>query len=48
MRSYCAGRLIQAKVTSGTATLEEILQDAMDLGDEELAEQAQPYLDQRV
>ena len=48
LRSHCHGRLIDGLTSRRRVTLEEILQDAVELGGEELAEQARPYLARRI
>eukprot|EP00959_Pyramimonas_sp_CCMP1952_P356476 7465292-Pyramimonas_sp.AAC.1 len=48
LRSYCHGRLLDGYLGGQVTSIEEILQDAVELGDEELACQARPYLASRV
>ena len=48
LRSYCHARLLEGRMANQTLTLEEVLQDAVELGDAELGEQAKPYLLQRM
>ena len=48
LRAYCHGRLLEGYLGGQVTPIEEILQDAVELGDEELAAQARPYLSTRV
>ena len=47
LRAYCHGRLLEGHLGGPVTPIEEILRDAVALGDEEMAAQARPYLGTR-